>query len=187
MKPSIVIVVILCASIVSADSEDPFNPEYKTGISFHYGQSMIKGFYGNPLIIVSEEAMIDPLVFDLSFLATGDRGILRGNPGVGLGGVQVGCRGKLIRLGFLSVSAGIAGGGVVLKEVMEEHKRTVIGGIVTAIHEIALTLPRVRVNGKIGITKMNFKQESRIKLLQEVPNTGVGVFFTGGFVLEWGN
>jgi hypothetical protein len=185
MKPSIVIAIILCTQIIHAEDTEYIEP-YKTGISMHYGRSMVRGFEGKPVIVVSEEA-ITPLVFDLSLLVTGDEDILKGNPGVGLGAIQVGCRGTLLQVGFLNFSVGISGGGVVLKEIEEDRESIVTGGIVSGIHEVGISLPHLRISGKIGLVKMRFNDKSQMKLIQKVPNIGTGVFTTVGIVLEVDN
>jgi hypothetical protein len=161
---AIAIAIVLCAQVIFA--EDEYAIEYKTGISIEYGRSRLNGFPGDPVIVVSEQALIDPVIFDLSLLATGDREILKGHPGIGLGAIQIGFRGSLIRLGFLRLSIGIA-----------------IGGIVTGVHEMSLNFSRIRFNGRFAITKTDFNHQSRKELLKEISHPGAGIYFTGGFVL----
>jgi hypothetical protein len=181
MKALITIAIVLCTQAIFA--EDEYAIDYKTGISIEYGRSRLNGFQGDPVLVVSEQALIDPVIFDLSLLATGDREILKGHPGIGLGAVQFGFRGSLIRLGFLRLSIGIAGGGVLLKEIEEDREGIAIGGIVTGVHEMSLNFSRIRFNGRFAITKTDFNHQSRKELLKEISHPGAGIFFTGGFVL----
>ena len=181
MKASIVITIVLCAHVIYADDE--YAIEYKTGISVEYGRSRLNRFHNDPILVISEQALIDPVIFDLSLLVTGDREVLKGNPGIGLGAVQIGCRGALVRIGPLRLSIGIAGGGVLLKEIEEDREAIAIGGIVTGINEISLNFSRVRLNGKFAITKTNYHDESQIELFQQMQSPGAGIYFTGGFVL----
>ena len=142
MKPSIIIAIVLCAHMIHAENDEYHEP-YNTGVSIDYGRSMMNGFQGDRIIVVSEQALIDPLTFDLSLLVTGDQEILKGNPGIGLGAVQIGCRGSLIRIGPLRLSIGIAGGGVLLKEIGEDRETLAMGGIVTGINEISLNFSNI--------------------------------------------
>jgi len=181
MKLLIAIAIVLCTQIIYADDE--YAIEYKTGISIEYGRSRLNGFQGDPVIIVSEQAFIDPVIFDLSLLITGDREVLKGHPGMGLGALQFGFRGSLVRVGPLRFSMGIAGGGTLLKKVEEEREVFAKGKIVSGINEVSLNFSRIRFNGKIAITKTYFHDESRTKLLNEIPNPGAGMYFVGGIVL----
>ena len=181
MKALIVIASVLCAQVIFA--EDEYAIEYKTGISIEYGRSRLNGFHNDPVIVISEQALIDPVIFDLSLLVTGDREVLKGNPGIGLGAVQIGCRGSLVRIGPFRFSMGIAGGGVVLKEIGEDQQGIAIGKIVSGINEISLNFSWIRFNGKFALTKTYFHDESRKELLHPISNPGAGMYFAGGFVL----
>ena len=181
---AIAIAIVLCAQVIFA--EDEYAIEYKTGISIEYGRSRLNGFPGDPVIVVSEQALIDPVIFDLSLLITGDREVLKGHPGIGLGALQIGFRGSLVRIGPLRFSMGIAGGGILLKKVAEDRDVFTKGGMVTGINEVSLNFSRIRFNGKFAITKTYFHDESRIKPLHQISHPGAGIYFAGGIVLVVG-